>query len=276
MKKVLILFLLSIFASSAFASSSASFNITPEVFGGGGGDMSSSHYAVHGKIRGTAYGIRSSADYRIGEGFLNASFNALNLTPVISSISPSSGNNTGPVSVTINGANFQTGAVASLEKTLQTDISAESLTVVNSGKITCSFNLTNKVIGQWDVVVLDPDGTSGTLAGGFTIVVPSSKLEVVGRPVNFPNPFDPEKASTTIKYTLSRDASIVLNIYDINGERIWQRTFVPGENGGKAGVNLIPWDGYTAFSQLVPNGVYVFQIASGGETLATGKIAVFR
>jgi hypothetical protein len=277
MKKILIIMSIFITAScAAYAPSSISFNVTPETFSAGGGDTSSTHYSVHGKLQGIAYGIRTSTDYRVGEGFMNASFNSLSLAPLITSVNPSSGNNNSPILVTIDGTNFFPGVVASLEKSGQSDISGESLSLVNSGQLTCTFNITNRVTGAWDVVVLNTDGRVGILNGGFNVTSPNGPTTIIGKPINFPNPFDPEKAPTTIKFTLSKDAPIVLNIYNINGERIWQRTFTPGSAGGKAGENQVLWDGYTEFSQLVPNGVYVFQIASGGETLATGKIAVFR
>jgi len=274
---VLAVIMVFLYSSGAFASSSADYVISVEAFGGGGSfESSSSHYKVNGIINGIANGIRTSTSYRLGEGFMNASFNALALTPVITSISPASGNNNGPVSVTINGVNFQTEAVASLERTGQPDISGEGLIVVDTTKITCSFNLTGALTGAWSVVVRNPDGRVGVLTGGFTITKPSGRIKVIGRPINYPNPFDPDKGSTTIKFTLSKDGAIELNIFNINGERIWQRKYPPGVNGGKAGDNLILWDGFTAFNQEIPNGIYVFQIASGGETLATGKIAVFR
>ena len=46
------------------------------------------------------------------------------------------------------------------------------MNVVSSTKITCSFNLAGKALGQWNVVVTNPDAQSGMLANGFTITDP--------------------------------------------------------------------------------------------------------
>jgi hypothetical protein len=260
----------------AFAGTSANYIISAEVFGGGGTfEGVSTNHKVHGFMEAKAYDIKISANYRVGEGVLYAGIGTLALSPIITSISPSSANNTGLVSVTINGSNFLTGAVASLELAGEY-ISGESITVVNINQITCTFNIANKTTGAWSVVVRNADGRTGSLAGAFNITQAGGKIDVISRPINYPNPFNPDQRSTTIRYELSRDARITLNIYNINGQRIWQQVFGPGSDGGKAGVNEVLWDGYTNFSQVVPNGIYVFQIESGGETLATGKIAVFR
>ena len=278
MKKFIYLMCLLVsFCPAAYAGSSASYSVTVEVFGGGGGDASSATHAIHGKTRAAAYGIRNSTSFRVGEGFMNASFNALSLLPLISSISPSSAKNTAPASVVISGSNFSSTPETTLTMAGQPDITGESISVPDSGHINCVFNITGKQTGAWNVVVVNSDGGVGTLESGFAVTSGGGgKLKVVGRPINFPNPFDPDKRPTTIKYVLTRDASITLNIYNINGERIWQEKYPSGSTGGKEGVNEVLWDGYTVFSQIVPNGIYVFQISSGGNTLATGKIAVFR
>jgi len=90
--------------------------------------------------------------------------------PRVTGITPSSGANTGSVSITnLAGTNFQSGARVKLTKTGQADIAGSSVTVVSSTKITCKFDLTGKAIGTWNVVVTNPDGKSGILPNGFTI-----------------------------------------------------------------------------------------------------------
>ncbi len=48
-------------------------------------------------------------------------------------------------------------------------VTATGVNVVSANKITCSVNLSNKVTGTYNVVVINPDGKFGTLLGGFTI-----------------------------------------------------------------------------------------------------------
>ena len=49
-------------------------------------------------------------------------------------------------------------------------ITATSVNVATPTNITCTFNLTGAVPGMYNVVVTNPDGSFGTLAGGFTVI----------------------------------------------------------------------------------------------------------
>ncbi len=90
--------------------------------------------------------------------------------PTVTSITPSSGVNTGTVHITnLAGTNFQTGATVKLTKLGQMDIPGTSVTVVNSNTVTCDFDPTGAATGQWNVVVTNPDSQSGTLPNGFTL-----------------------------------------------------------------------------------------------------------
>jgi hypothetical protein len=92
--------------------------------------------------------------------------------PTVTSIEPSSGANTGAISITnLAGSNFSTSGATTVElrKSGQSSITATDVTVVNQSKITCSFDLTGAATGSWDVVVTNPDSLSGTLSGGFTV-----------------------------------------------------------------------------------------------------------
>ena len=90
--------------------------------------------------------------------------------PSVATITPNSRMNTGRVSITdLAGTDFQSGATVKLTRSGQSDIAATSVNVVSTTKITCSFNLAGKAVGQWNVVVTNPDAQSGTLANGFTV-----------------------------------------------------------------------------------------------------------
>jgi len=54
-------------------------------------------------------------------------------------------------------------------KTGQSSIPATGVTVVDSTKITCTFNLAGKTTGLWDVTIVNPDGQPGSLVEGFRI-----------------------------------------------------------------------------------------------------------
>ena len=105
--------------------------------------------------------------------------------PVVSAISPMTGTKDAPVTVTITGTNFQTGATARLIRPGSTPLTASAVSVTPT-RIDCSFSLSVKETGSYNVVVTNPDGQSGTLQRAFTIgdaapiitgVIPSS-LEI--------------------------------------------------------------------------------------------------
>jgi hypothetical protein len=91
--------------------------------------------------------------------------------PSLTRITPNTGENTGPVNVTITGNNFQKGATAKLTKSGQGDIPGTNLNVT-ANQITGTFDLTGQTPGMWDVVVTNPDGQVGRLTNGFTITPP--------------------------------------------------------------------------------------------------------
>ncbi|MEW6618671.1 MAG: hypothetical protein AB1422_04885 [bacterium] len=93
----------------------------------------------------------------------------INAPPTVSSIIPNTGVNTGTLSTTITGTNFQSGATATLTRAGQPDIIGTT-TFISSGTLTAIFDLTGAQPGVWSVVVINPDGQSGTLTDGFTII----------------------------------------------------------------------------------------------------------
>jgi uncharacterized repeat protein (TIGR01451 family) len=133
--------------------------------------------------------------------------------PAVTSITPSSGENTGSVSITnLAGSDFQDGATVKLTKSGQSDINATGVTVVNTNTITCNFNLTGAAAGQWNVVVTNPDAQSGTLTNGFTVTAPpapdvSIDKQVVGSDFA---PGDSITFTLTIANTGNKTASSVI------------------------------------------------------------------
>ncbi len=90
--------------------------------------------------------------------------------PTVTSITPSSGANAGAVHITdLAGSGFCYGAAVSLRRAGLPDIAATDVTVVSGVSITCSFDLAGAQPGAWDVVVINADGQSGALPGGFTV-----------------------------------------------------------------------------------------------------------
>jgi PKD repeat protein len=100
-------------------------------------------------------------------------FTIINPAPVIYSITPSTGENTGTIDIlSLTGDNFLDGAVVNLTKVGETPIPGTNVAWVNSTTLTCTFDLNGKAAGVWSVEVLNPDGRSDTHAGLFTITNP--------------------------------------------------------------------------------------------------------
>lgn len=89
--------------------------------------------------------------------------------PRVISINPSSGMQNSVVSITdLAGSGFQAGASVRLEGN-GAIIGAAAVSVVSATRITCTIDLTGAAAGTYDVVVRNPDGGEGRLAGGFTV-----------------------------------------------------------------------------------------------------------
>lgn len=175
MKKwsVIILNLTLIAVSQTWAvSSSASFKVTSEILDSGSSNGTSASFRILAKTRGYQVGGITSPSFIFGAGFLKSAYSFVAppiLAPIITSITPNMADNTGPVNITaLAGANFQTGVTVKLIKSGQPDIVATNV-AVSAGKITCTFDLTGKAAGSWDVVVTNPDGSSGSLPAAFKI-----------------------------------------------------------------------------------------------------------
>jgi len=109
-------------------------------------------------------------------------------------------------------------------------------------------------------------------------VAPTKEVEPIsGLPVTFalPNPFDRSATSeTSLVYNLSGNFYTTIYLFDLNGNLIWRRSFSAGENGAKAGSNSPSWDGKALFGDIVPNGVYFYQVTTDQKVIGKGKIIV--
>jgi hypothetical protein len=284
-KAFLLAFAFLLFAFNfAFAATSESYVISAEVIDLGGASAASTHYQLTGKLREVVPQVTTSSGYTLEGRFMGVvygtgAFSTFE-TPVITSITPNQGYNTASYEVVIRGWNISSDATASLTAPSMPAIYGTNVTVETSTSMECRFDLTNADAGKRNVVVTNIGyGKSGSLAGGFTVRAPG-KVDVIGTPVNSPNPVIPSAGPTMIKYKLSTSATITLYLFNQKGELIWQKTIPAGENGGTAGDNSVAWNAVSSFNEDVPTGVYILSIISrsGGETrqLSRIKIAVLR
>ncbi|GAB4028935.1 MAG: hypothetical protein Fur0012_02390 [Elusimicrobiota bacterium] len=116
-----------------------------------------------------------------GQSFtLSDAFNIRLPAPTLTSITPSSGTNTGVISITsIRGTNFYAPAAAILRRSGYSDIYAGNVNVVNSSTITCNFNINGAAAGIWNLIVYNPDGQSAALNNAFEIKNPPPSLSSI-------------------------------------------------------------------------------------------------
>ncbi|MBW6515200.1 MAG: T9SS type A sorting domain-containing protein [Candidatus Cloacimonetes bacterium] len=89
--------------------------------------------------------------------------------------------------------------------------------------------------------------------GDDLVVVPKSPRLLQ----NYPNPFNPE---TTIKFILEREGVVLLEIYNIKGQRI---TELINEKLPQ-GEHSIVWNPLTAKGKDLPSGVYLYRLRTDG------------
>lgn len=105
---------------------------------------------------------------------------------LLSSVVPSAGADNGTVTIRIRGTGFAEGATVGLAREGQESVTlAESVSLDESGQmLSATFVMESEPLGERDIVVTNPDGTSGTLTDGFQIEARapmSLEVEILGR-----------------------------------------------------------------------------------------------
>jgi hypothetical protein len=86
---------------------------------------------------------------------------------------------------------------------------------------------------------------------------------------NYPNPFDPTATSTSITFTLGVQSSTSLTICNVLGEVVKKLV----DEDLTTGPHIISWDGRDDNGAIVPAGIYLISLTSGGHRV-TEKIVV--
>jgi Tol biopolymer transport system component len=133
---------------------------------------------------------------------------------------------------------------------------------------------------NWKVQALSADGSVLAESAGESFEI-TPDLTISGI-TNYPNPFNPNRERTKLRYRLSTDASEVkIRIYDITGSLV---TELDGTTNGEASsvwdkYNDVGWDGRNGRGDVVMNGIYPFEITArlGDRSVSgRGKIAVLK
>ncbi len=165
-----------------------------------------------------SYLILAGGNNSAGTLELDFSFTATP-TCTLSKVSPDSGINTGPVNVTITGDGFDTtnpGTQVKLTKSGET-IEGTDVAVVSATQIACTFDLTGKQVGNWDVIVVKPDqdtciSRAGSSGGGFLIVEDPNIIHDVAVTSLSASPNPASKGQkVTVTYTIKNKGTVTEN-----------------------------------------------------------------
>jgi hypothetical protein len=115
-------------------------------------------------------------------------------------------------------------------------VDPENNTVTVSNSIVSSYFVLS---GSENLLSIGEETTA--LPGGFTLKQ------------NYPNPFNPE---TTIEFVLQQNALVVLSIYNVLGQKLYEVLNEPKT----AGVYQVNFDG-----KLLPSGIYFYELKVGDQ-----------
>jgi hypothetical protein len=134
-----------------------------------------------------------------------------NDAPTVTSITPSNENNSGLVNITnLAGTLFYTNATVKLTKAGESDIPATNVIIVSSTQITCTFDITNKTAGNWNIVISNIDGQSGALSNGFEI-----KSAYASQTITSITPFLGSSSTGTVSITDLKGTGFVSGITSV-------------------------------------------------------------
>ncbi|GAB4325249.1 MAG: hypothetical protein Kow0074_18800 [Candidatus Zixiibacteriota bacterium] len=112
----------------------------------------------------------------------------------------------------------------------------------------CGSGMTGVITVEMNTGVLDGDAAS-TVPGVFALQQ------------NYPNPFN---SATVIRYTLERDATVRLEVFDVLGRII--ATIVDGPQA--LGVHEAVWNGMNDNGDAVASGIYFYRLEVNGDILS--------
>ena len=149
----------------------------------------------------------------------------------------------------------------------------------SSGSSGTGLQVVSLYINQFSISAATSTSSLGVVVSS-TAFVP---FGMTGSPLNFPNPFSFNRAvnsgysvpGTQIGYELSSAASsgVEISIYDMFGNRIYEKYIPPGLTGTLSGYNKVAV-GVADIGYQMPAGVYFYFIRAEDELLGRGKMMV--
>ena len=130
----------------------------------------------------------------------------------------------------------------------------------------------------WRVRTINTTEAVTSEVGAFKVELSMSLSGVT----NWPNPFNPNKEKTKIRYKLGKESdSVSIRIYDITGALVKESDGTTNAEGASVWnkYNDVEWDGRNGVGDVVLNGVYPFEVivTCGGKSVTgRGKAVVLK
>jgi hypothetical protein len=96
-----------------------------------------------------------------------------------------------------------------------------------------------------------------------------TKPETIELEQNYPNPFNP---ATTLAYSLPKSGQVVLEIYNIFGQKV--RTLVNLQQ--PAGIYRMVWNSDDEYGRLVSAGLYLYSLRVDNQLIASKKMVLVK
>ena len=133
--------------------------------------------------------------------------------------------------------------------------------------LTTAYSLKNLKGGYeyfFAVSAYDSTGNESLLSEEVTIAIEGEqeifKSETEEKVYNFPNPFNPEKQLTQIRYVLHQSEQVTIIIFDVGGNKVKTLLKDIFKNQGEHTEDI--WDGRDEDGNPVPNGIYYTHVKS--------------
>ncbi len=182
-------------------------------------------------------------------------------------------------------------ATSSDEASLNGSMGFYTATIADASglKPLCSFTQDERFMGldesdasrpywYWRVEAIGTSEVATSEVASFTIELPATLADVT----NWPNPFNPVRETTKMRYRLGRAAdNVTIRIYDITGKLVRELDGTCYAEQGDVWhkYNDVEWDGRNGRGDMVLNGVYPFEVTVdyGSKTItARGKAVVLK
>ncbi len=124
----------------------------------------------------------------------------------------------------------------------------------SQGVCQSQFTIRSGYFNELDTILVSADNYAESTTV-YVIIPDSSVME--GNIVAYPNPFGKiNQPYTRFVYYLEESCNIIYAIYDAFGNRVHYEEIPAGQNGARAGINVLTWNGKNDKQKRVASGVY--------------------